>query len=519
MSSYAHLSGVLKPFNLFGILLIPILGGCALPDSSTQERQSGLDSTVHGRIASIQLTSHPEFFLTEARVSDQKPEVIHITSEEFEDAFITHLLRTGKNDTRIERYKVLDRLVNDQLLAQASFYWQPPSTSLELFKQRVRKKAIADLYYQKVFMDSLPPPSEAQLRIAFKNMKTKAFVSQLYFKSRRKAEEYAKRIDHGEDFIVLANELYATESFDSTAGYLGEIGYFSVDHSFAEAAYSLQDGDISEIVQTRLGYHILYLNKRVVQPILTETEYESKKDGIKQLVKERILSLEGDSFVRNQMNEQNPQVDELAVMSLVKLLNGFQRIDSPVEQEGVRGESELLYNFENSEEFLSQLSPNLTLIRYGQNQVFTAEGFVFWFPTLRSDEVSTRPVAALGRTLRNEVFYQSGMVLNLDTTTYVKQAVSTAEWAYRAWWVRQALQNMPLMEMDEEALRVYALRTGIDPESEMYLRKKQDIREQLSPVYNVSKALQELQSRAIIKIDSTAFEALMDHYAVEPDVQ
>lgn len=66
-----------------------------------------------------------------------------------------------------------------------------------------------------------------------------------------------KRVESGEDFSKLAKELSDDPSAQTNAGDLGYFTAFQMVFPFEEAAYSTPVGQISSIVRTRFGYHIL----------------------------------------------------------------------------------------------------------------------------------------------------------------------------------------------------------------------------------------------------------------------
>ncbi|EGV16292.1 peptidylprolyl isomerase [Thiocapsa marina] len=75
-------------------------------------------------------------------------------------------------------------------------------------------------------------------------------------KAKQKAEGLLKQVQSGEDFAELAK----TESTCPSApqgGDLGEFGRGQMVAPFEEAAFSLEPGDVSEVVETQFGYHII----------------------------------------------------------------------------------------------------------------------------------------------------------------------------------------------------------------------------------------------------------------------
>jgi parvulin-like peptidyl-prolyl isomerase len=80
--------------------------------------------------------------------------------------------------------------------------------------------------------------------------------------NRSKAEEVLKRARAGEDFSKLAKEFSTDPGSKEKGGDLGWFGHGQMVPEFEQAAFALQPGQISEIVQTKFGYHIIKLEER-----------------------------------------------------------------------------------------------------------------------------------------------------------------------------------------------------------------------------------------------------------------
>ena len=87
-----------------------------------------------------------------------------------------------------------------------------------------------------------------------------------------KAEEVLNRIRSGEDFNKLAQE-FSTDTSNKDKG--GDLGWFShgdMVKEFSDAAFALKPGEVSNVVETRYGYHIIKLDERRTE------EKEGKKE-------------------------------------------------------------------------------------------------------------------------------------------------------------------------------------------------------------------------------------------------
>jgi len=89
--------------------------------------------------------------------------------------------------------------------------------------------------------------------------------------ARQKAVDARKRALSGEDFAELAKEL--SEGPSAADG--GDLGFFSADRMvepFSKAAFALAAGEISEVVETRFGFHVIKVEERQAAGLRTLEE-------------------------------------------------------------------------------------------------------------------------------------------------------------------------------------------------------------------------------------------------------
>lgn len=106
--------------------------------------------------------------------------------------------------------------------------------------------------------------------------------------ARALADELLGRIRAGEDFADLARE-YSDDAASGARG--GDLGFFGRDRMvapFSDAAYALEDvGDVSDVVETRFGYHIIRLTDRR-EPMTYDEAYPALKQLAERLPRTAI---------------------------------------------------------------------------------------------------------------------------------------------------------------------------------------------------------------------------------------
>ena len=88
------------------------------------------------------------------------------------------------------------------------------------------------------------------------NSAMKMRLSHILVKQKFEAEDLLRKLKEGASFEGLAQK-FSTCSSSQVGGDLGLVDLSRLDSDFAEVAQGLTAGQVSEIVRTRFGYHLI----------------------------------------------------------------------------------------------------------------------------------------------------------------------------------------------------------------------------------------------------------------------
>ena len=339
---------------------------------------------------------------------------VDITRGWFESSYVNLLIHTGANDNPANRYLHLDNMIDDILLeGEARTRKMDRDSSFLAYEVLQKKKVLGSRFLGDAFMRKQEPLGDSDIRLAFSRSKTKVVVRHLFFLDQASAMEAFERLQAGRDFVDEAQDTYGLSVYDSTAGFLGPMRYYGVDDAFAETAWSLKVGEVSKPVKSRFGYHIIRVENRHTNPILTETEYQSRKEGIRAREQQRKLRFEGDRFVHEFMSGLDVRVNPEAVAGLQLIVEGIENSVGPQAVSVFNSEMAIA----SGAALTSGLTPDTPLLSFvwrGDTYAFTLSEYLAWLPELPFPEARHRTAASVGRALRNEVLSMEGFRRGLD---------------------------------------------------------------------------------------------------------
>jgi len=124
-------------------------------------------------------------------------------------------------------------------------------------------------------------------------------------KSREKLAGVLKRIKAGEDFSKLASGISEDEGTKAKGGDMGPVQKGRVMPEFDSVIFSLKAGEVSDVVETRLGFHLIKVDERN-EPVFEP--YEKVRDKVQERVLAEFQKARKEEFVQKAMKDAGAEI-------------------------------------------------------------------------------------------------------------------------------------------------------------------------------------------------------------------
>jgi peptidyl-prolyl cis-trans isomerase C len=183
---------------------------------------------------------------------------------EFKNALSTANLTEADLRFKLERDLAIRKLLDDQIVGKITISEKESRAyydgNLESFKKPEQVRA------SHILIKVDPGADEAKKAEA-----------------RTKIESLQAKLKNGGDFGALAKE-YSEGPSGPKGGDLGFFGRGQMVKPFEEAVFTMKPGQVSGMVETRFGYHLIMVTERTPESTLT---YEEVKDRLEQYLKQQ----------------------------------------------------------------------------------------------------------------------------------------------------------------------------------------------------------------------------------------
>ncbi|TLN01563.1 hypothetical protein FDZ74_15730, partial [bacterium] len=155
--------------------------------------------------------------------------------------------QAGEGDVQASLDQMSEKLGGAQALAE----WETKNGYSEESFWRALERSLAAAWQRDQILTSVPASAE------------QIHARQILVLNKETADSIYNNLQSGADFATLA------EQYDPVTG--GELGWFPRGYltqpAVEEAAFALQPGQYSPVVQTEIGYHIIEVLEREVRPL------------------------------------------------------------------------------------------------------------------------------------------------------------------------------------------------------------------------------------------------------------
>jgi peptidyl-prolyl cis-trans isomerase C len=208
---------------------------------------------------------------------------------------------------------ILNELLYDE--GEKAGYDKDPDIQRQVNELRKR------LVVQRVMREYQEPPviTDEQVRAYYDDnpnlySTTQVRASHILLKDRKTADEVAAELKaHPEKFAELARETSIDGSTAPKGGDLGTFGQGRMVPEFERAAFALQVGQVSDIVKTPYGYHIITVTERKEGE---RKPFEQVKEQIRGVLRTKAQQERVQTYYDSLKNGANVQIDEEALAAV-----------------------------------------------------------------------------------------------------------------------------------------------------------------------------------------------------------
>jgi peptidyl-prolyl cis-trans isomerase C len=195
----------------------------------------------------------------------------------------------------------------DPRIKQQIDYYTNEILAQELLKQELAKIDVTDedlKTYYTANKKSFEVPEMVHARHILIKVDARASAEEKQ-KAREKAEDVLKKIKAGGDFAQLAEEYSDDPGSKAKGGDLGFFGRGRMVQPFEDAAFSLKPGEVSGLVETQFGFHIIKVEEKKAAGV---EPFEEAKEEVRQRVLDEMGKVKTKNFVEDAMKDAKAEI-------------------------------------------------------------------------------------------------------------------------------------------------------------------------------------------------------------------
>ncbi|WP_230530099.1 peptidylprolyl isomerase [Microvirga roseola] len=279
-------SPVRKSLLALGVAL-PLAAGAVFAQTTPSTTPAAPESTsavdpskVVARVNGIEITEGD----LDVAAADPALQLPNVPEAQKRDLLIGYLVDLKLGAQAAEKAKVQDSADFARKLA-----YNRDKTLLDEYLEQQAQKAVTPEAARQLYEEtvkSITPEQEVRAR-------------HILVETEEEAKKAAARVKGGEDFAKVAAEL-SKDPGSKTDG--GDLGFFTKDRmveAFAEAAFKMEPGQVSDPVKSQFGWHVIKVEEKRTKPVPT---FEETKDQVETYLgrkaqQDLIMSLRKDAKI------------------------------------------------------------------------------------------------------------------------------------------------------------------------------------------------------------------------------
>jgi len=207
--------------------------------------------------------------------------------------------RYGRSQNFKDRLETLTeegkKRILEQLIKERLFYLAAQEEGIKLSSDEEEQMARLKKYFliRKYISQKIKenPVSEEQMRDYYERNKEKFVIpekrkiSHIVVSDKEKAETLWKKLKEGAEFALMAKE----NNIDGSKKTGGDLGWISKGHmvkEFEDVAFNLKKNEMSGVVKTKFGYHIIRLED---VKLAEQKSFEDVKEDIRKKIEEEMI--------------------------------------------------------------------------------------------------------------------------------------------------------------------------------------------------------------------------------------
>lgn len=221
-------------------LALPLAGGALVQDALAQADTSETLATVNGTV------------ITRAQLEAVTPEIA---------AAIPPQIPAAERETFILDFLIDAELLAQDALAQGLDETEDYAARMERLRMRALMEEALEANQEEVVTDEAARAFYDE-QIAAIEPAEEVTARHILVETREEADAALERLEAGESFEALADELTIDPSGKGSGGSLGTFQRGRMVAPFEEAAFALEPGEVSDPVETQFGFHVIRTDEK-----------------------------------------------------------------------------------------------------------------------------------------------------------------------------------------------------------------------------------------------------------------